>query len=232
MSLFDITVVATRPQLLDDGAYDAVVSAALQVAVRAWRRIRRLSLLTDEYRRDEPRTAGLLRNEMVRIERARSPRVPPFKIKAEVGTLSQENVEVPDGSIDIEIIVSLRDDPDIRLECKRVSASVHDDRARLCSLYVSEGVVRFVRDHYGRGQRLGVMVGFVIDGNCADATRLINGYLDASGEYIVAKPWSKELRFGRHRHLFSSRHGSHTSTREIDILHLLLPFPKRDRKAS
>ena len=153
-----------------------------------------------------------------------------MKIKPEVG-VTAEDQETVVGSIDIEIIYSLGDEPDLRLECKRVSSTVEDDPKALAREYVKAGVLRFV-GKYGWGHGWGIMIGFVIDGNADAAAVLIAGYVR---EYRnqpahLIRDWGEESRFGPHRHLFNTRHRKSGGS-PIELLHFFLPFPARPTKA-
>jgi hypothetical protein len=230
MSLVDNRQTVSTPAFIAADDIYAILEAALKIVVQAWVTIRRKRMLTDEHRTSEPRTAGCLYWRMREVERTRHPRRPPMKIKAEVGTFSAEVREVPDGRIDIEIIYSLSDEPDLRVECKRVSATVSDRRTDLATEYVDEGVLRFVGDKYGHGHVWGVMIAFVIDGEFADAASIIAKYV---AEYHndapphLSRAWRVETRFGRHRHLFNTQHLQGGGPQHIDLLHLFLPFPRR-----
>ena len=233
MNLADNRQTVPSPSFIDATDIHAVLEAALRIVVQAWVAIRRASELTDEHRTREPRTAGCLYWRMCEVERNRHPRLPPMKIKAEVGTYSAELLEVPDGRIDIEIIYSLSDEPDLRLECKRVSATASDRRAKLAKHYVDEGVLRFVGDKYGRGHAWGVMIAFVIDGRFADTATMIDEYIadyHNEGPAHLSREWQPETRFGRHRHLFNTQHIQGGGPHGIELLHLLLPFPRRKRQ--
>jgi hypothetical protein len=165
----------TAPQFLAVPDILAVIAAVLGIVVRAWDRVLLDGALSEAHRRNEPATAGLLRHRMVLVECERTPRLPRMKIKPEVGVTSEDEETVV-GSIDIEIIYSLGDEPDLRLECKRVSSTKEDDDKSLAREYVAQGIMRFV-GKYGRGHAWGVMVGFVVDGNAAGAATLIGEYI-------------------------------------------------------
>ena len=220
------SVSESRPDFYQPVDLRAVVEAALAIAVAAWVRIRRQRLLREEHRRDEPRIAGLLYLQMVRSERERQPRWPRMKVKSEVGTFSGSDAEIADGRIDIEIIYSLDDEPDLRLECKRVSASTEDDRAKLARYYVDGGVRRFVGDKYGRGHPWGVLVAFVVDGKVTAAARLIADYVTRDGQDHLLSAF-ETAGLPPRRHLFKTEHRQGGGTRMIRLLHLFLPFPRR-----
>ncbi len=220
------SVSEATPALYELADLETVLEAALRIIVRAWTRIRRQRLLSPAHRRDEPRIAGLLYHWMVHEERQRQPRRPQMKIKSEVGTHSAGELEIADGRIDIEIIYSLGDEPDLRLECKRVSASTEDDRADLARYYVSGGVLRFVGDKYGRGQAWGVLLAFVVDGRFMAAARFIAEYVTRDDPDHLLTGFEPAGR-SPHRHLFETRHWQGRSDQRIRLLHLFLPFPRR-----
>ena len=230
MSLADNRQTVSTPAFIAADDIYAVLEAALRIVIQAWRMIRRESMLTDEHRTSETRTAGCLYWRMREVERNRHPRRPPMKIKAEVGTFSAELREVPDGRIDIEIIYSLSDGPDLRMECKRVSATVSDGHTHLAREYVDQGVLRFVGDKYGHGHVWGIMIAFVIDGAFADAASIIAEYVAEYRNHApshLSRAWRAETRLGRHRHLFNTQHVQGRGPQHIDLLHLFLPFPRR-----
>jgi hypothetical protein len=201
----------------------AVIAAVLGIVAKAWERVLRDRVLDQSHRHDEPATAGLLRRRMRIVERERTPRLPAMKIKPEVG-VTAEDEEAVVGSIDIEIIFSLGDEPDLRLECKRVSSTSQDDPAALARQYVKEGVLRFV-GKYGWGHAWGIMTGFVIDGNAPAASALVARYVQQyKNEPHLERSWREERRFGPHRHLFNTRHRKRGGAL-IELLHLFLPFP-------
>lgn len=219
------------PQFVSVPDILAVIGAVLRIVVEAWERVLLDDALNEAHRHDEPATAGLLRHRMVLVERERNPRLPSMKIKPEVGVTSEDEETVV-GSIDIEIIYSLGDEPDLRLECKRVSSTKEDDDKSLAREYVAQGVLRFV-GKYGRGHAWGVMVAFVVDGNAAGAARLIAEYFTQykNEPPHVLRGWAPEARFGPHRNLFSTRHRK-VGGSPIELLHVFLPFPQLKQDSS
>ncbi len=201
-----------------------IIAAVLRIAAEAWNRVLRDGVLNATHRRDEPAIAGLLRHRMVIVEREREPREPELKIKPEVG-VTAEDEEIVVGSIDIEVVYSLGDEPDLRVECKRVSGSEQDDAKGLAREYVKEGVLRFV-GKYGRGHAWGIMVGFVVDGNVAAAVALLAQYITSyqNEPPHVLRAWGREARLGSHDNLFSTCHRKQGGS-PIELLHLFLPFP-------
>jgi len=217
------------PQFVAGPDILAVIGAVLEIVAEAWEQVLRERMLDETHRHNEPATAGILRHRMILVERERKLRVPQMKIKPEVG-VTAEDQETVVGSIDIEIIYSLGDEPDLRLECKRVSSTAEDDPKALAREYVKEGVLRFV-GKYGWNHTCGIMVGFVIDGKSDATAVLIAQYVQ---DYKNQPPhllhrWRHERRFGPHRHLFNTRHRK-TGGSPIELLHFFLPFPVNPTK--
>ena len=100
------------------------------------------------------------------------------------GTESRSHPDLPrpDGQTDIpifmiEIWVGCRaHDPHAIVECKRVDGN----NARLCRLYVVEGMDRFRRGQYSQNHSTAFMAGYVIAGNERTAVGRINEYLTSS----------------------------------------------------
>jgi hypothetical protein len=212
------------PQLLAPPDILAVIGAVLEIVARAWERVRQEGVLAETHRHDERATAGLLRQRMVILELERSPRIPKMKIKPEVGVTAEDGRTVV-GSIDIEVIYSLGDEPDLRLECKRVSTVEGDDPTSLARYYVGHGVLRFV-GKYGWGHTWGMMIGFAIDGNADAAALLIARYVrEYKNEPAhLLRDWAEEKRFGPYPYLFNTLHRKSGDSR-IELLHFFLPFP-------
>jgi hypothetical protein len=214
------------PRFVAEADLLAVIGAVLAVVADAWGRVLGEEAIGESQRHDEVTTAGILRRRMVIVERERKPRQPAMKIKPEVG-VTAEDQETVVGAIDIEIVYSLGDEPDLRLECKRVSSTAEDDPKALARYYVREGVLRFV-GKYGWGQAWGIMIGFVIDGNADGAAALIARYVRKyrNRPAHLISDWAVEPRFGPHRHLFNTRHRKSGGS-PIELLHFFLPFPPK-----
>lgn len=94
-------------------------------------------------------------------------------------SMSRSGLTRPDGITDIPILLTDRfqehgvHDPHVIIECKRLSGM----DARLCRLYILEGIDRFKIGKYGRDHRVGLMVGYLIEGTEEEAVTRINLYL-------------------------------------------------------
>ena len=120
------------------------------------------------------------------------------------GTESHSNPKglVPDGLIDISILLidkisQYGHDPHAIIECKRISG----DDAKLCRLYVVEGINRFKSGKYALNHSIGFMIGYLISRDTIDNVVLcINKYLRKKSRVMeelelfgdIDKPWGVE----------------------------------------
>lgn len=58
-------------------------------------------------------------------------------------------------------------------ECKRLNATENGTSRPRASEYVAEGMLRFVTGQYAGAMRNGGMIGYVLDGDCVNAIRLV-----------------------------------------------------------
>lgn len=120
-----------------------------------------------------------------------------FRLKLEIkmavlqGAESRSRPEIltPDGRTDIPIFVIEIfaqygvHDPHAIIECKRIAGN----DAKLCRLYVIEGIDRFQTGKYAGNHRVAFMTGYLISGNAVAAVSGINQYLTGKGrqaEYL------------------------------------------------
>lgn len=79
------------------------------------------------------------------------------------------------GRIDLKFLpaVSAREEVYFAFECKRLNAVTDGRRDTLAPEYVREGMTRFVTGQYAGTGHHGGMIGYVLDGRCDDAMRLV-----------------------------------------------------------
>ena len=152
-----------------------------------------------------------------------------FRTEWRIRRRSSPDATTRDVELDIVILYSWHGIRTIAVECKRVSNSVCDQRDVLGRDYVEKGVRRFVDGRYARGEALGLMYAFVLDGDCEGSATLIAAYLVKRETHPphTCRPWRQETRFGSHANLFSTQHRQCGGPQLIELLHLFLPFPRR-----
>lgn len=79
------------------------------------------------------------------------------------------------GRIDLKFLpaVSAREEIYFAFECKRLNAIENGGRRSLAPEYVTDGMMRFVTGQYAQAVRHGGMLGYVLDGRCDEAIRLV-----------------------------------------------------------
>jgi len=121
------------------------------------------------------------------------------------------------GRIDLKFLpaVSAREEIYLAFECKRLNALVNGVRRTLAPEYVNEGMMRFVTGNYARAMLNGGMLGYVLDGRCDDAIRLVAENITARATDLcmpgTATLERSHLRPGGDRiretqHILTSRH--------------------------
>jgi hypothetical protein len=108
-------------------------------------------------------------------------------------------------------------------ECKRLNVINGTATRSLATPYVTEGVVRFVKEKYSEGLPIGCMLGYVLDGDTANAKFKICAALTENLELIAkqgrsANNLSKIPRIIR----FSTKHKRKNSSSIIEIRHALV----------
>lgn len=140
-------------------------------------------------------------------------RLPEMRVLPEGASRSCPEVDRPDGRPDIPILLSrpFSQEAHAVIECKRVAGN----RARLCRLYVVEGIDRFKNDKYAGNHATAFMVGYVITGTCVAAVDGVNGYLQRKER---PQDQLEEWLPGADRSTWRSRH-SRTSGFPIVLFH-------------
>lgn len=97
------------------------------------------------------------------------------------------------GRIDLKFLpaMSAREEVYFAFECKRLNALEDGSRRTLAPEYVTEGMMRFITGQYAGSMQHGGMIGYVLDGRCDDAIRLVGSNIRSrSGELKMDSPAS------------------------------------------
>jgi hypothetical protein len=83
------------------------------------------------------------------------------------------------GRIDLKFLpaVSAVEEVYFAFECKRLNARTNGKRLTLASEYVTKGMMRFVTGQYASTLAQGGMLGYVLDGRCEHAIRLVQNHI-------------------------------------------------------
>jgi hypothetical protein len=107
------------------------------------------------------------------LKQAKDYRRLPLRIERECAEDDPHGSEL--GRIDLKFMPaeSALEEVYFAFECKRLNVVKGRSRRTLAPEYVSEGMMRFVSGQYGTTMTHGGMIGYVLDGRCDDAIRLI-----------------------------------------------------------
>ena len=83
---------------------------------------------------------------------------------------------VTKGIIDFAVFIHKDHERYIAFECKRLNVSFTSGKKSLALDYVNEGMMRYISAQYAKNLPLGVMLGYVMDGDLDD---FVNGWLQA-----------------------------------------------------
>ncbi len=126
------------------------------------------------------------------------------------------------GKIDIAVFLDWERECYVAYECKRLNVTHGRKRSSLATVYVTEGMMRFMTDQYAEGLPSGCMLGYVIDGDTAFAmNRLTHAITSHKPLGLVIGPTTIEPI--QYITRFLTTHSRITSM-PLELRHALLPF--------
>lgn len=130
------------------------------------------------------------------------------------------------GRIDMALLVDREHERYLAYECKRLNVVRQGRRHSLATLYVTEGVARFVTEQYAESLSVGCVLGYVMDGDVVTAQTKVRAAIDhhRSGIGLTTEP-EQESSIGEVKR-FLSRHLRTASGLEIEVRHALLPLDR------
>ena len=128
------------------------------------------------------------------------------------------------GRIDMALVLDGERERYLAYECKRLNVVHHGSRSSFATLYVKEGLVRFVTEQYAENLAVGCMLGYVMDGDVAAAQTKVWAAINhhKSGIGLTAGP-ETDRSIGEVKRFFS-HHLRAASGQEIEVRQALLPF--------
>lgn len=129
------------------------------------------------------------------------------------------------GRIDLKFAPaqSAREEVYFAFECKRLNVIENGHRRTLAPEYVADGMLRVVTGQYSASALQGGMIGYVMDGRCADAIRLVTSNISNRSAELKLAPggglMASSLKPGRA--IRETRHALGDS-REFRLHHLFL----------
>jgi hypothetical protein len=108
-------------------------------------------------------------------------------------------------------------------ECKRLNVFSGGSRSSLATVYVTQGMMRFMTEQYAEGLRIGCMLGYVIDGDISFALSQLESAIKSHQPLgLLAGPTRAPLINTIERFLTNHKRSTGTG---IELRHALLPFP-------
>jgi hypothetical protein len=127
------------------------------------------------------------------------------------------------GKIDIAVLIDWERERYLAYECKRLNVVQGGKRNSLATLYVTNGMMRFLTEQYAEALPVGCMLGYVIDGDVAFALRQLSNAISGHKPLELTNgPNAAAAINGIPR--FLTAHKKAAGIR-IELRHALLPFP-------
>lgn len=134
--------------------------------------------------------------------------------------LSPNGSKFSKGKIDIAVLFDWERERYLAYECKRLNVVHAGKRSSLATLYVTEGMMRFLTEQYAEQLPMGCMLGYVLDGDIAFATGRLSAAISAHGPLgLIEGPAA--LTKVQIVQRFRTRHTRPTGT-EIELRHALI----------
>ena len=134
--------------------------------------------------------------------------------------LAADGSKYSKGKIDIAVLFDWERERYLAYECKRLNIKNSGSRSSLATVYVTQGMMRFMTEQYAEHLLVGCMLGYVLDGDFSFAlgklSSAISGHVPL-GLIDGPTPLTKIDAIER----FRTRH-TRTTGREIEIRHALL----------
>ena len=105
------------------------------------------------------------------------------------------------------------------MEAKKLAS----ETSQLASLYVREGVLRFVTGQYSLGHDHAVMLGYVLTSPMDKVVTRVKYAMDRNSEVTrQLEQFSLNLKVANFPHIYSSRHLQNGAQEPFKVLHLLV----------
>ena len=128
------------------------------------------------------------------------------------------------GKIDFVLTVGDDEDAYLACECKRLKVPYATGVRNLCSLYVEDGLMRFVTGQYSNGLPMTMMIGYVMNGDNGGARRGLRRVMKARTATLGLTAEQDYPSLPGKPTRFSSTHTCR-SGHSMKVEHHLLPWP-------
>lgn len=126
------------------------------------------------------------------------------------------------GKIDIAVFLDWERERYVAYECKRLNVTHAGKRSSLATVYVTQGMMRFMTEQYAEQLPVGCMLGYVIDGDVAFAMSQLNNAIAAHQPVALATGPAAVAAIQSIARFLTSHNRTVGTT--IELRHALLPF--------
>lgn len=124
------------------------------------------------------------------------------------------------GFIDMALLMD--DEVYVAFECKRLNMVWQSTKHSLAGKYVDEGIMRYITAQYARDLPLGVMIGYVMDGDLHSADRDVRKAMDTKKQKLCLSEKVEASSVSSILHRFRSLHARASNTFPFEVRHALL----------
>lgn len=135
--------------------------------------------------------------------------------------LAADGSKYSKGIIDIAVLFDWDRERYLAYECKRLNVINGGSRSSLATVYVTQGMMRFLSEQYAEQLPVGCMLGYVLDGDVPFANSRIDAAIGGHGFLALAEgptPLAAIETIAR----FRTRHTRPTGS-QIELRHALIP---------
>ncbi|GAA0464761.1 hypothetical protein GCM10009096_01560 [Parasphingorhabdus litoris] len=126
------------------------------------------------------------------------------------------------GKIDFAVFWDLEREKYLAYEAKRLNVTSKNGFASLATVYVTEGLIRFVTEQYSEGLPVGCMIGYVIDGNIASVHPKIEKAISDKSTLVGLISGPTDLPSIAKSTRFETDHKRKKGSSKINIRHALV----------
>jgi hypothetical protein len=135
--------------------------------------------------------------------------------------IDQSGVRFSKGEIDMAAFLDQDRETYLAYECKRLNVNFPSGFQSLATDYVHDGMMRFITEQYAEGLSVGGMLGYVMDGNVANAQTRVDHAI--TGHAPLNLSGGNSLPTSGAFVRFATGH-SRTSGQNIELRHALLAY--------
>lgn len=127
------------------------------------------------------------------------------------------------GKIDLAVFWDMEREKYLAYEAKRLNVKTKSGTESKATVYVTEGLVRYVIEQYSEGLPVGCMLGYVLDGNTASVHPKVQKAITDNSTLVGLLSGPTPLSAISTAMRFETDHERHNKGGQINIRHALVP---------